>query len=209
MKNSELFEDMQSGKSFCFVGDSITYGSVTGGIPWYEHLKPYIKGEIMEYACGGWTSRDIYYGKKEIPTADIYVIAIGINDILLDDETICAADEEEYIDNLDKLSESLKDRSPNAKFYFITPWIFLDFPAEYYERSNRFSDALKDWCNNKDRICIDPNPFIESAIKEDGQERYMFNSFHPNAHRGVGLFSYAVLDAEHQRRLQSHPLSSS
>ena len=54
--NHGLLEDMESGMSFCFVGDSITRGSVTDDIPWYEPMKPFITGEIMNFSEGGWTS---------------------------------------------------------------------------------------------------------------------------------------------------------
>lgn len=35
LRDSELYEDFQSGASVCFIGDSITDGGVIYGIPWY------------------------------------------------------------------------------------------------------------------------------------------------------------------------------
>ena len=55
--NHSLLEDMESGKSFCFVGDSITRGSVTDDIPWYEAIHPRRDNELL-----GWRM-DIYVAR--------------------------------------------------------------------------------------------------------------------------------------------------
>lgn len=203
LKDSELFEDMQSGQSFCFLGDSITYGSATNGVPWYYHLERYIKGDVTSYSYGGWTVSTLIEGKDEIPSADIYVIAIGINDALCYYENGAASDSEEFIEYIGILTDNLKEISPEAKLYYITPWIFYGFPDAIVEKRIEYSNALMEWCNTEGIICIDPNPIILDAIDEDNPERYMTpDLFHPNAKRGVGLYSYAVLLAEHQRRYQ-------
>ena len=59
LKDCELYEDFRSGKSFCFLGDSITIGTVTGGIPWYQPLAPYIKGSISNLSYPGWTAYNL------------------------------------------------------------------------------------------------------------------------------------------------------
>ena len=45
LKDSTFYEDLQSGKSVCFLGDSITFGATTNGVPWYQPMVPYIKGK--------------------------------------------------------------------------------------------------------------------------------------------------------------------
>lgn len=199
--DSELADDMRSGASFCFIGDSITYGTETGGIPWYHHLEKHISGEIMNFSYGGWTSVTLIEKMDEIPDADIYVIAIGINDVLFPDLLPAANDAREYTDNLKILTDHLKEISADAKFYYITPWIFCGQPADKEMRRIEFAEALKSWCNNKDRICIDPQPLISDVIGKHGRLIFMTpNGYHPDKIFGVGLFCHSVLEAEHQRR---------
>ena len=197
LRDSELFEDMRSGRSFCFIGDSITYGSVTDGIGWYEPMRPYIKGDIFEFAAGGWTTRSLIGEMEDIPVAEIYVIAIGINDVKFVEYGIT---EEEYISNLQALSEHLLSVSPGAKMYFISPWVLWDHPEEIISRRTEFCEALSSWCDGVQRIYEDPYPVILSVLEKEGADRYMYNDFHPNSPDGVGLFSYSVLQADHMRR---------
>lgn len=199
LKDSELYGDMQSGKSFCFVGDSITCGSEAYGTPWYRHLEKHITGDVSNFSHGGWTSKVLVRYEDNIPEADIYVIAIGINDVLFFDKSYSAHDAEEYILALEELTDYLEQRSPGAKFYYITPWPAFDRPEEVNTRFDEYIDALKGWCSDNGKICIDPRPYIIEVVEAEGQERYMFNTFHPNKRRGVGLYAYAVMQAEHQR----------
>lgn len=201
LKDSRFYEDMISGKSFCFAGDSITYGTVTGGVTWYDPLAPYIEGDISNFSLGGWTSETLASKAGEIPLADIYVVAIGINDVLFSDDALGAVTPEEYISNLEILTDTLTSQNPDARFYFITPWIFVDHPDHINELRDDFSNALMNWCDNNSRICIDPYPVTLSVIESEGRDRFMVNSFHPNGTRGVGLFSYAVLYSSHQARI--------
>lgn len=200
LKNSELYEDMQSGKSVCFLGDSITAGTVTGGIPWYQPLIPHIQGRIMNISYSGWTSSDLITYGDSIPSADIYVIAIGINDVIYLDDGMGAGSPENFIANLEELTNIIRAISPEAKMYFITPWPFVNFPDHIDEYRIEFSNALCAWCNDTDRIAIDPYPVIMEILDSEGTSKYMFNDFHPNTPDGVSLFSYAVLQQEHLRR---------
>jgi lysophospholipase L1-like esterase len=200
LKNSELYEDMQSGKTFCFLGDSITAGTEVNGIPWYQPLIPYIHGRIMNISCGGWTTSDLIDYGDNIPSADIYVIAIGINDALFLDNGKGAGSPENFISNLEELASIIRAVSPEAKMYFITPWPFINFPDHINEYRIEFSDALCAWCDGTDRIVIDPYPVIMEVLYSEGTSKYMLNDFHPNTPDGIGLFSYAVLQQEHLRR---------
>lgn len=196
LRDSELYEDMRSGKSFCFIGDSITRGTVADLTPWYNDLEPDIKGETSQFAVGGWTSEDPLEHLKDIPDSDIYVVALGINDVLVRDYQA-----DEYLANLMTLVEDLRSDCPDAKFYFVTPWPFRDLPEKYGIRRDEFSDALKVWCSDNGFICIDPYPYIAPVIQGEGGYKYLFNEFHPNAEYGVSLFGEGVLKAEHARRV--------
>lgn len=198
LKDSELFSDMQSGKSFCFLGDSITYGSLTEGIHWYQPLIPYIKGNISDLSYGGWTLKSLIDEGDNIPVTDIYVIAIGINDILFPNDDDSAYTSQNYINGCSQLADIIISRSPGAKIYFIAPWSFIDLDISFVKRGDEFRNALEEWCADSDYIYINPDPVIQSVIAEEGSDKYMCNDFHPNAPDGVGLFSYAVLKEAHQ-----------
>ncbi len=194
-RGNELFEDMESGKSFCFVGDSITRGSVTDYVPWYDPMTPFIRGEIMNFSEGGWTSKWLVDLRDQVPVADVYVVAIGINDVLYIDQPLGAASVEEFIGNLQVFTDAVLSRNPEARMYFITPWPFLNFPDETYALCDEFSNAMKAWCDGESRICIDPFDTIMSVLNEVDVSVYMYNDYHPNAPEGIGLYSYAVMQA--------------
>lgn len=194
--NNRLFEDLQSGGTVCFIGDSITAGTATDGIPWYQPLLAFTTGEVINISEPGWTSVSLIQDVEEYPRADIYVIAIGINDVLYIDQAFGAATVGEFIDNLDVLSEMLTGINPEATMYFITPWPFLNFPDEAYEVRDEFVAAMSEWCDNERRICIDPNDTIMEVLGEVDTSVYMWNDFHPDAPEGVGLYSYAVIQQE-------------
>ena len=196
INGNRLFEDLQSGKTICFIGDSITAGTATDGIPWYEPLEPFIQGEIMNVSEPGWTSVHLTEISGDIPQADVYVIAIGINDVLYIDQPLGAASAEEFIDNLDILADALCTKSPGATMYFVTPWPFLGFPEETYATRDAFVDAMIAWCDGEERICIDPYDTIMDVLGEVDTEVYMWNDYHPDAPEGVGLYSYAVIQQE-------------
>lgn len=200
LKDSELFDDMQSGKSFCFLGDSITYGTETGEFPWYHHLEKYIKGDVSNLSYSGWTAGTLVAERENIPEADIYVIAIGINDAVFYD----IENADIYVDNLRTLKDYLRGINPDCKFYFITPWLFYGQWEVREPRREEFTDALKAWCAEEDLICIDPQPIIREMIGENGVRIFMTtDNMHPNRMFGIGLFSRAVLEAEHRRRVQA------
>ena len=200
LKDSSLYEDMQSGQSFCFVGDSITSGLVTDGIPWYEPLVPYIRGDISNISVAGYTVIEMINSKNEIPYADIYVIAIGVNDVTILKPDMSAATSDEYIDRIDQLSEILWDISPDAKLYFIAPWPYITDDEVINGRHDQFCSVLEDWCSRSDAIYLDPTATILSVMDEEGISTFTQDGLHPNAPEGIGLYSYAVLKADHDRQ---------
>lgn len=203
LKDSEFFEDMQSGSSFCFMGDSITCGTETNGIQWYRPLTPYINGRIFEVSYGGIMISDLISFQDFFPEADIYVIAIGINDIVSDDDPYAAASPEDFISRFAQLTEIITKISPNAKIYYITPWFFYGYGEAYDERADQFRNALVSWCESTDCICIDPQKTISSIVSGEGTGKYMLDRLHPNKNKGVGLYSYAVLLEEHNRKIKN------
>lgn len=200
LKDCELYKDMQSGKSFCFLGDSITAGNEIGGIPWYQPLVPDIKGDVSNISCGGWMVHHLLEHSDEIPAAEVYVVAIGVNDIVRPDLNIASASPEEYTGKISTLTESLHHISPDAKIYLIAPWALTKNAKPHEERAEQFRKALMEWCSQNGCTGIDPNTDIYSVLSTEGEEEYMKDSLHPNTPKGVGLYSYAVLKADHERK---------
>jgi len=200
LRDSEFFEDMESGKSFCFLGDSITHGSATGGVTWYHPLLPYIKGSVSNVSHGGWEVLDLVLSADTIPPSEVYVIAIGINDVLFPEDENSAPTADEFINRCNQLAGQLSEISPNSKIYFIAPWSFVGTGKIYDKRGDQFRTSLSEWCDQNDYICINPDPIIMSVLENNDISKYMINDFHPNAMKGVGLFSYAVLKESHNQR---------
>lgn len=198
LKDCDLFEDMQSGKSFCFLGDSITQGNVSYGIRWCQPLLKYINGDVSYLCSPGWEVQDLIYHRDNIVSADVYVIAIGINDVIdLDNEGITAS---EFTARCGNLADIIKRINPDAVIYFIAPWTFIKFDKYRVERGTTFRTALDEWCSKTEYRFINPEPAIKDVFIKKGASRYMENQYHPNAPEGVELFSYAVLKANHDQR---------
>ena len=201
LRDSELYDDLQSGKTICFVGDSITYGNEADGIHWYHPLIPYTAGKIKNFSHGGWAVEDLIENKSRIPKADVYVIAIGTNDVVVYDEKKAAKDPDEYISRIEELTTIIKGISSDAKLYFITPWVLIGWGEKTDSRNTGFRNALIDWCGKSDIACIDPSPVIYEELNKKGYLTFMkADGCHPNYPEGVGLYSYAVLLADHNRK---------
>ena len=199
LRDCDLYEDMQSGKSFCFLGDSITYGNVSYGIRWCKPLIKYINGNVSYLSYPGWEVQDLIDHRDIIISADVYVIAIGINDVIdLNKEGITAS---EFAARCEYLADSIMKINPDAVIYFIAPWNFYRFEQYRNNRGVEFRTALGEMCSQTKYRYINPEPYIKNAFTKKGASRYMENQYHPNAPEGVELFSYAVLRADHDNRL--------
>ena len=199
LKDSNLYKDLQSGKSVCFLGDSITSGYHTDEVPWYQALTPHIKGEVYNFSRSGWTINNLIDNSGKIPAADIYIIAIGINDILFYEESYASHTSDEFAQNAGKLTSLIRDISSGAKIYYVSPWTFCNLKQSYFDRGDEYRNALASYCESSGCIYINADPVITSVLESEGYEKYMFNQFHPNAPYGIGLFSYAVLKAAHDQ----------
>ena len=199
LKDSSLYKDLRSGKSICFLGDSITSGYHTDEVPWYQALTPHIKGEVFNYSRSGWKINDLIGHGDEIPSADIYIIAIGINDILFYNEYNASETADDFAVNAGRLTDLVKSKSSGAKIYYVSPWTFCDLKESYFIRGDEYRKALASYCESSGCIYINADPVISSVLADEGFEKYMFNQFHPNAPDGIGLFSYAVLKAAHDQ----------
>ena len=122
--NKVIYKYIASSKSITFIGDSVTEGTLNGFHPWYEPIfNCFNNKKIKNISKGGYTTKLILkYSKNDIieSNTDLYIIAIGTNDIRFRDESICAMTAKNYIEQLKNIVNLVQNKK--AKFIFISPW---------------------------------------------------------------------------------------
>ena len=203
--NNQLAELIRNASKVCFVGDSITEGTKNGGYGWFEPLiESFGNKDYSRFAKGSETSRYFLEHKEEIASenASLYICAFGCNDIRYRDSAKCAMTAEAYIKNVSDLVNYIADKNPSANFVFIAPWESSPYDPYCYvdleEKENlyaAYSKSLKDFCADNNLLFINPNPYIFSHIKKQYWGIYLKDHIHPNADKGIRLYSQAVLSA--------------
>lgn len=201
MKSGKLFKAMQKADSICFIGDSVTEGTKNGGCPWYEPIEEYFTDKtINNCSKGGCTVSYMTDNIESIPQADLYVIALGTNDVRYRDESICAMTAEDYVSKLDMLKAMLSQKSANAEFIFIAPWYSTDgdpFCNMSYSgktaMNEEYSSALEAYCRTQNTDYINPNGYIRQKLTITPDSYYLLDHIHPNCSSGVVMYSEAVL----------------
>ncbi len=201
MKSSELFETMSKSKSICFLGDSVTEGTKNGGCPWYEPMLKHLPDKtISNHSKGGCTVSYLIDTVEQIPTADLYVIAIGTNDVRYRDETSCAMTSEAYVERIKQLRLKLLEKNSSAEFVFIAPWYSTDgdaFTTLPFEAklmlNNEYTQVLEQFCTENGSIFINANPYIAEKLEHTPDREYLLDHIHPNSEAGVVMYSEAVL----------------
>jgi len=204
MKGTELYKLISGSSSVCFVGDSLTAGSKNGGYGWYEPLmQTFPDVAVSREAWGGATTRTLLANSQVIEAhdADVYVVAIGTNDVRYRDEKTCAMDADRYIANINSLVNEIKAANPAAQFVFVSPWLALDNDL-YTEVSNEerdallieYGNALKSYCDKNTYVYIDPNPAICAVLTKEITSKYIIDHIHPNANQGIALYSRSVME---------------
>ncbi|SFM27076.1 GDSL-like Lipase/Acylhydrolase [Gracilibacillus orientalis] len=204
MRAKKIIYLIQNSKSVCFIGDSITEGTKNGGYSWYEPLMENFEGiKVKKFARGQATP---YFVKNSQKIADIranlYIIAVGTNDVRYRDPQKCAMTSNEYIDNLQKIIKKIKAKKKNAKFIFIAPWTTDQYDPtselsteERFKMLQEYSKALKSFCDKHEHLYIDPNETISQTFKTRNPKKWLVDHIHPNASDGINLYSKAVIDA--------------
>jgi len=205
MKKNIFWNSIQKVNSICFMGDSITEGTKNGKHPWYEPMEQYLKNiDIINVSKGELTIKELVAMQDDFPCADVYVIAIGTNDVRYRDIKICAMDEEEYVENCKLLRRLLIEKCQTVpRFIWIAPWYAAD--GDPYSRLNyqdkcnlnsKYSAALKGLCESEQDVYIDANVGIKKCLDRYPQRRYLVDHIHPNASKGVIIYSECVLGYE-------------
>ena len=176
-------------ESVCFVGDSVSAGMTTNGHGWYERLE---RGETTRVAFSNATTTSLL--GNEIPDADVYVVAIGCNDVRRDGKPA-----ERFAEDL----KALADEIPKGRrVIIVSPWYTTESDATSaptYEERNALVDeyerATRKWRDENGYEYVDMYSrlrefFERSDVDEDD---YLVDGIHPNAN---GIRLYGELFAE-------------
>ncbi len=204
MRRGVLYAALEQAQDVCFVGDSITKGpSSNGWVPWFEPLEGLVRGTVTNCGWGGATVQillDRHMDDIAAAKADLYVVAIGTNDVMHRNPETCAMDAQSYIEKLTALREGIRSANSKAAFVFIAPWYSVDDGSagepSYAELSALYSlyaEALESWAGTNGDGFIDPNPYLQQVFARGFFADYMADSVHPSGDAGVELYSRAVL----------------
>ena len=182
--NADFFGD----KTVCFIGDSITEGTMNNGHGWYE----YVTSNCTSVAKGGATSESILTLMKDnVSDADVYVCAIGCNDIRYAD---ISADE--YLSNIEKMVDMLSVHQ-NAELYFVSPWYTLPSDGnsgllDYVSRNKAietYNEVLQSYCDENGYHFVDTYTDLKLFFENcDNDRYYMVDGVHPNSTTGIKLY---------------------
>ncbi len=202
-RKNTFLSGINNADSICFIGDSITDGTRNGGVPWYEPISNVLPNRIFNISYGGTTSKLMI--KKHIDEikntlADVFVIALGTNDIRYRNKRICAMTKEEFTQNISAVTDAIFVNNPNAGIIIIAPWESIDgdpfTPLKYSDvksMMNDYSLFLSEFCKKKNYIFINPNPYIMDEIDKMPSNYYLEDHIHPNMYHGIQLYCEAVL----------------
>ncbi len=213
-ENNLMYSILESTEKICFIGDSITKGTVTNGEGWYSGLLgkfPNIKNVDVS-AIGGQTSASIFDDKENMKIikdsqATTYVIALGVNDVIYryKDEWATTYTASEYVHNMEKLVRIINDKNSNVnnKFIFIAPFEYTNkysyTLSKYIQRENthaEYTSELYNWCSINGYAFVAPMNYINNTlVTVDKPEEYMVDDVHPSYPLGTSLYSEAVYES--------------
>ena len=199
LKKKKLYQELLHSKSICFIGDSITAGSINGGHGWYEPLTANFDINVKKASYGSYTSKLLLKNKQnEIKncTSDLNVIAIGANDIRYRNEN-SAMTSDEYINNIDEIIKLIN----NKKIILIAPFYSMSYDKvtnlslkEKNKLYEEYTKALENYSKKNNYLFINPNPILEKTLNNSNTSYYLIDYIHPN-HTGLYLYSEAILEA--------------
>lgn len=201
MKSGMLYPEIEKAGSVCFVGDSVTEGTKNGGCPWYEPIEALFPDKrFLNYSKGGCTVSYMLERKDEIPDAELYVIALGTNDVRYRDETMCAMTADDYVSRMNALVDALSGKPSFSKAILIAPWYSTDGDpycslsfGEKTRLNEEYSSALESYCKDRSVGFINANEQIKSVLLTAPDRKYLLDHIHPNSTKGVIMYSEAVL----------------
>ena len=123
---------------------------------------------------------------------DLYIIALGTNDIRYRDPSICSMNREEYIYQINNIANLIKNHK--SKIILIAPWFSL--PDDYVsilkhfdkkKMMKEYSLKLQDYAEKNNYVFIDPNDYLERTVLVN-KDLYMVDPIHPNNPIGIQLY---------------------
>ena len=202
MRQGILYPLLSDASSVYFIGDSITEGTKNGGYPWYEPIQTAVNGKIFNFSVAGGTVKTLLDHVDDInqQTADLYVIAIGANDVRYRDDAGCAMTAEEYVSCLKTLADGICEKNPAAKFVFIAPWTSADGDREtklkYTSKMKliqEYAEALENFCESDGYSFVNANPYIDSCLSHYITSDYLMDNVYPNSTGGIRLYAEAAM----------------
>lgn len=203
MMSSTLYKALDRSSNICFIGDGLTEGTKNGGRPWYEPIEEYFPGKsFSNHSKGGAAIKNMIDSASSIPTADLYVIAIGANDVRYRDSKLCAMTAADFTERAAELYKLLKLKNPLAEVIFIAPWHSTDGDkvtglsfTETVKMNDEYSAALEKYCSENSIGFINANPIIREKLLQAPESLYLLDWIHPNASRGIVMYCEAVLSS--------------
>ena len=198
----EIYKYIANSYSITFIGDSITEGTRNGYHPWYEPMtKCFPNKKIINISKGSYTTKLMVKDfKNDIihSNSDLYIIALGTNDVRYRRKEICAMDAKNYINQLEKLVDFAKNKNEKRKFIFIAPWFSTsDDGVSRLDHINKqkmmkeYSLELQKFSKKNNYIFIDPNDYLEKIVTQN-KSKYFLDFIHPNSHDGIELYSESI-----------------
>lgn len=212
-KESALLNEIQKANSICFVGDGITEGSQNGGYGWYEPITEALQGKkIFSFTKSNQTSN--FFKEKKTTFSnfkcDLYILALGCNDIRFRDANKCAMTPKAFVTNYAEIVNNIKSSNINSSIIAIAPWRSMQYDPHcrinLQEKSQIYKayfDSLEHFCQNNSILFINPNDYIMEAIANTHNVAggYLKDEIHPTAFAGIQLFAKACMIVSHNKLL--------
>ncbi len=198
-----FYQALCEAETTLFLGDSITEGTKNGGYGWFEPLAGWFPGNrLINRGVGGETTKTLL-SHLEIDLreeADLIVLSVGTNDVRYRTSSICSMTSQEYVANMKRIVREIRKRRPEARIAIINAWLayWNDPYAVRGEKSrdariDNYNAALESFCAKNDLIFIDANTPIKRFLEKHVTNDFILDHIHPNAGRGIQLYSHAVL----------------
>ena len=206
-RQSPIYQACIHSAHVCFVGDSITEGTLNMGYGWYEPLASVLPEHtrISDFSKGSMTSTYFLNHSNAIADmqADLYVMAYGTNDIRYRDPQVCAMTPQQYISIVSSTVDKIKKKNRAARFAFIAPWCSYIYDKNCQLPDDRkeelltlYTAALKQWCEQEGHMFSNPNFILKDKFElyHRSANPFWVDDIHPNGTTGTSLYASSVLE---------------
>lgn len=180
------------------IGDSITEGTVNNGHGWFEYLSHYFPDiNFVNKGVGGNGTIDVINRMDDILSvaADLYIIAIGTNDVRYQDSAHGALTPDDFAANVETICSQL-----TKPIVVIEPWPAFngDYTSVlgYARRDSRmraYSAAEEQYCVQNEIPFIKVFDDLKGGVDFVNKSSLYVDYIHPNYPLGVQYYSEEVL----------------